>query len=181
MKRSVFTAFLLPFLASLGIAQPPPASRSVVLRDLAGTIQTELESHGERMLGQETYRWSTRLDRIANCRAELSVRVVSNLGESTVRTESVNFSLGAVEPYNIVLKKNWLELPCVSGQKCIFSTSTCSRKSKDAIVTDCTTASQKRVESFSLQLDGDADAATRLEQAFRQAVALCREPKIISF
>jgi hypothetical protein len=182
MKQSVLTAFLLPFLAGVLLAQPTPQKPSPAsLDELATRIQAELEIHGERMLGQETYRWSTRLEKISNCRAELSVRVVSNFGESTVRTESVNFSLGALEPFDIVLQKNWLELPCAGRGQCVFSTSTCSRKNKDAMITDCSTASQKRVGSFELQFDGDAAAASRLERAFREAVDLCRAPKIVAF
>jgi hypothetical protein len=182
MMRSVLTAFSLPFLAALLLAQPTPQTKSPAsLDELAQRIHAELEVHGERMLGKETYRWSTRLEKITNCRAQLSVRVANNFGDQTVRTETVNFSLGALEPFDIALQKSWLELPCADRQQCIFSTSTCTRTNKNAMVTDCTTASQKRVDSFALEFDGDVAAASRLERDFRQAIDLCRQPKLVTF
>ena len=78
-------------------------------------------------------------------------------------------------------QKHWLQLPCADGQSCVFSTSTCTRRSKDGIVIDCTTPSQKRVDAFSLQLDGDAESAQRLQQALREAVSACREPSRVTF
>ena len=182
MKRFLLVAIALPFCAALLLAQSVrDAQPRPLINELAGTIQTELEGHGERVLGQEIYHWSTRLEKIAGCRAKLLVRVTSNLAETTVRTETVNFSMGALQPYGIDLKKNRLELPCADGQKCITSTSTCSRKTKDGMVLDCTTANQKKVDSFTLELDGDAVAALRLERAFRRAVDACREPIPVTF
>ena len=182
MKRSFWLAFALPSLATMLLAQPswaasPPAS----IGEAASTIQVELESHGDRVLGHETYRWSTRLEKMVDCRAEFSVRVTSNFGESTVRVESVNFSLGALEPYGIAVQKSGLELPCAGREKCVFSTSTCSKTSKGGIVTDCATASQRREEYFALQFDGNAATAARLERAFREAANRCREPQGITF
>jgi hypothetical protein len=182
MKRSFLLAVALPYFAALLLAQTAgEAQPRVSLDKLAATIQTELDAHGERVLGHDVYHWSTRLEKIADCRAELSVRVASNVGEITVRTETVNFSLGALEPYSIGLQKNWLELPCAGGQKCIFSTTTCSRTTKDGMVIDCTTASQKKVDAFALQLDGDVAASSRLERAFRQAIDICRQPIPVTF
>jgi hypothetical protein len=182
MKRSLLLAIALPFFAALLFAQTArEAQPRALLNELAATIQTELQSHGERVLGHETYRWSTRLEKMADCRAELSVRVTSNLGETVIRTESVSFSLGALHPHSIELQKNWLQLPCAGGANCIISTSTSSRKTKDGMVLDCTTASQKRVDSFALQLDGDADASLQLERAFRKAVDACRAPIAVTF
>jgi hypothetical protein len=90
--------------------------------------------------------------------------------------------LGALDPYGIEMQqKHWLQLPCAGGQQCVFSTTTCSRKDANGIVTDCTTASQKRVDAFALQFDGDADSAQRLETAFRQAVETCRQPSRVTF
>jgi len=37
------------------------------------------------------------------------------------------------------------------------------------------------VETLDLQLDGDPAAAARLEQAFRDAVKLCRAPAPVAF
>jgi hypothetical protein len=182
MKRSFLLTIGLVPLTALLFAQPAEeSSPRASFNELAATIQKELASHGERVLGQETYRWSTRLEKMEDCRVELSVRVTNHFGDATARTESVNFSLGALEPYRIELKKSWLELPCAGREKCIYSTSTCSRKSKDGIVTDCASASPKRIESFSLEFDGDAASASRLEQAFHQAVDLCRAPKAVTF
>jgi predicted YcjX-like family ATPase len=182
MKHSFQLALVLHFLAALLLAQPaqdtPPRAS---LQELATTIRAELETHGDRVLGHDTYRWTTRLEKVSDCRAELTVRIVSNLGTSTVRTESINFSLGALEPNTIDLQKSWLDLPCAGKEKCVFSTATCSTRTKDGMVTDCATASQKRVDSFALQFDGDSVAASRLERAFHQAIELCREPQSVTF
>ncbi len=171
---------LLSFTALL-LAQSAQESSRPSIDNLTATIQAELDSHGDRVLGKGLYGWSTRLNKIEECRAELSVRVTNNTGEATVRTETVNFSLGAIEPYGIALQKNWLALPCAGKEKCIVSTSTCSTKTKDGIVINCATPSQKRVDAIELELDGDVAAATRLERAFRQAIDLCRTPKSVSF
>jgi hypothetical protein len=182
MKRLFLPTITLMCLTPLLLGQPAPAANtSSQLQEFATTIQTELENHGERILGRETYRWSTRLQKVEDCRAELSVRVTSNYGDATVRTELVRFSLGALEPYGIELKKSWLVLPCAGKESCISSNSTCSTKTKEGIVSDCSTASQKRVETLDLQLDGDPAAAARLEQAFRDAVKLCRAPAPVAF
>ena len=182
MHRMLLLAIVLPPFAAMLLAQPGQELDSRAgLTQLAAAIQTELDSHGERVLGKETYRWSTHLERFSDCRAELTVRVTSNYGDPTVRTESVNFSLGALDPYNVDQKKSWLELPCNGVEKCVFSTSTCSRRSKEGITTDCATASQRRVGSFQLQLDGDAAATLRLQQAFRQAIKLCSEATTVTF
>jgi hypothetical protein len=177
MKRPFLLVMLLSFLAALLLAQPAQdASPPAALRQLESSIQAELESHGERVMGNETYHWSTRLERIENCRAELRVRITSNFRLATVQDESVSFSLGSIELYTIEMQKSRLELPCARGEKCIFSTSTCRTKTKEGLSVDCTTSSQKRVNSFALQLDGDPASAARLERDFRTAVRLCREP-----
>jgi hypothetical protein len=182
MKRLILLVLVLPSLAALLLAQPaqdaPPRAE---LQELEATIQTELQSHGDRVLGAEVYRCSTRLEKVAACRVEFSVRVVSALGDTTVRTETLNFSLGALEPYSIALTKNHLELPCAGGEKCVFSTNTCSKTTKDGVVTGCGTASEKHVDTFSLPLDGDAAAASRLERTFRQAIILCHQPRSVVF
>jgi len=151
------------------------------MENLAAAIQAELGSHGDRVLGNGLYGWSTRLNKIDGCRAELSVRVTNNKEESSVRTETVNFSLGDIEPHDVELQKNRLELPCARKEECIFSTSTCSATTKSGIVIDCATSSQKRVKSFTLELDGDVAAASRLEKTFRQAVDLCHAQQSVTF
>jgi hypothetical protein len=182
MKSFILLAAVLLFPAiplSAQLAQV--ARRSGRLDELTTTIQRELETHGERVLGHETYHWSTRLDRTSNCQVEMSVRITSNFGETNVHTESVRFSLVAIAPYGIGLQKKWLQLSRAGQEKCIFSTTTCSKKTKDGIAVDCTTANQKTVDSFSLQLDGDVAASLRLERTFRQAVALCHQPVNVDF
>lgn len=182
MTRKTLLALLLPSLAILLLAHPArEANPRASMQELETAIHTELEHHGERVMGSEMYYWSTRLERIEDCRAEFSVRLTSKFHSDTVRTEAVNFSLGAIEPYGIDLQKHWLELPCAHGEKCIFSTSRCTATSKEGMVTDCTTPSQKRVDSFTLQLDEDAAAGARLERAFRKAILLCREPAPVTF
>lgn len=182
MKRLLPIAVVLLFLAGLSVAQPvEEATSRASLKTVEMAIQTELEGHGERILGKELYHWSTRLEKIENCRAEISVRLANNLAEPTVHVESVSFSLGALEPYGIEMQKHYLQLPCAEQQKCIFSTSTCSRKTASGIVIDCTTPSQSRIHAFALQFDGDAGSAQRLQQAFRQAVESCRQPSLVTF
>jgi hypothetical protein len=181
MKRSYWLALGLPFLTALLLAQPGEKASSRSFAQLASAIQTELESHGDRVLGQDAYHWSTRLERMEDCRAEFSVRVISKFGEASTRTETVQFSLGAIDPYGIDLQKSYLVLPCTGQENCVHSTSTCSTKNKNGIVTDCTSASPKRLPSFPLEFDGDAASASRLEKAVRQAVEGCRVPKAVTF
>jgi hypothetical protein len=182
MKRPLLIAAVLMFLAGLSLARPvEQATPGDSLKAVAATIRTELEGHGERILGKEIYHWSTRLEKIEDCRAEFSVRLTRNAADSTVDLEIVNFSLGALDPDGIGMQKHYLQLPCASGELCVFSTSTCSRRSPDGIIIDCTTASQKRVDAFALQFDGDADSAQRLQEAFRQAAAACRQPSRVTF
>jgi hypothetical protein len=182
MKRTLLIAIALMTLTALSLARPmQEETPRPALKTVASAIQTELESHGERVLGKELYHWSTRLEKLEDCRAEFSVRLTSNLADSTVRVETVDFSLGALDPAGIEIQKHWLQLPCATLANCVFSTSTCSRKYQDGIVIDCATASQKRVSSFALQLDDDNDSAQRLQQSFRQAVEACREPSRVTF
>jgi hypothetical protein len=183
MKNPLWVTVVLLSLTGLSIANPAPdAATAPAPTTVAMAIRTELETHGERVLGKETYRWSTRLESIEDCRAHFSVRVTSNLDEAIVHVESVTFSLGALDQYGIEMQQNhWLQLPCVSGQSCVISTSTCTRKSKDGIVIDCSTPSQKQASSFSLQLDGNAESAERLQRVLRQAVDACRQPTRVTF
>jgi hypothetical protein len=182
MKQLFLLTLMLVFLAGLLSAQPAQESNPrASMQELSAAIQTELENHGDRVLGTDIYRWSTRLRRITDCRAEFSIRVTDRLGSTTVHNDDVHFSLGAIEPTNIDRQKNWLALSCAGRQKCFLFNSTCSKKTKDGIVIDCATASQKREDSLSLNLDGDAAAALRLERAFHEAVDLCRTPKTVIF
>jgi hypothetical protein len=182
MKHSLLIAVVLISLAGLSLAQPvEEAASRASLKTLAAAIETELEGHGERVMGKELYHWNTRLEKIEDCRAELSIHLTTNTADSTVHVEAVNFSLGALDPYGIQIQEHYLQLPCAAGEPCIFSTSTCSRKSPDGIVIDCTTANQKRVDVFAVQFDGDADSGQRLQLAFHQAAASCRQPTQVTF
>jgi hypothetical protein len=182
MKHSLLIAIGLISLAGLSLAQPAEVATSrASLKTVAQAIQTELEGHGERIMGKDAYHWSTRLEKVEDCRAEFTVRITNNLADPTVHVESVSFSLGALDPYGIQMQKHWLQLPCAEREQCIFSTSTCSRKSANGVETDCTTASQNRVDAFALQFDGDADSAQRLQMAFRQAAESCRQPNRVTF
>jgi len=157
-----------------------PAFSQTSLHNATGTIQSELEGHGERVLGRNAYRWQTRLEKQDGCRVEFSVRTQSNLSSSTVNVERVQFSLGALDPYSIEFDRHRLQMNCMRT-KCIFSTTTCTRTSAGGVVVDCTTPNQKRADGFALQVDGDAASVERLQQAFRQAVLNCRQPKMVSF
>jgi hypothetical protein len=181
MSRSCWIALVMPCFAALLLAQAAQAQARPPIEELESQIRAELESHGERVLGKEAYHWSTRLETISECRAEFTVRVVNNVGEPVTRTDRVRFSLGALEPYEIEQQNNWLVLGCAGHEKCISSVSTCTKKTREGIVVDCTSAGEKREDSFTLQLDGDEGASSRLERAFRQAAKSCHEPAAVTF
>jgi len=176
----VVTALL--FLAAWCAAAPMNNAAIPAVAGVEASLRAELEVHGERILGRDAYHWSTRLAGIHDCRAEFSVRVANTVNETTIAIETVSFSLGALDAYGIEMQQNhWLQLRCLNGDKCVSSAATCSRKTKEGLVVDCTTASQKRADGFSLQFDGDSAAAQRMAQALRQAVDACREPVAVAF
>lgn len=182
MKHSLPIAIVLISLSGLSLARSAEETPSrASIKMAAAAIETELEGHGERVMGKELYHWNTRLEKIEDCRAELSIHLTTITANSTIHVETVNFSLGALDPYDIQIQEHYLQLPCAAGEPCIFSTSTCSRKSPDGIVIDCTTANQKRVDVFAVQFDGDADSGQRLQLAFRQAAEACRQPTQVTF
>src|SRR6266480_4534020 len=132
MKRLLCTGVLMLFLSSFSPASPMEEAVSSSLTTVTASIRTELEAHGERVMGKDLYHWSTRLERIEGCRAEFSVRLTNRLADATMHIESVNFSLGALDPYGIEMQqKHWLQLPCMGGQSCVISTSTCTQMSKE--------------------------------------------------
>jgi len=182
MKPFILLAAVLLFSSVSLLAQPDQfAQHRTRLDELITTIQNELQTHGERVLGHEAFRWSTRLERASNCHVELSVRTTNNLGENIVHTESVRFSLVMIAPYGVGLQKNLLQLSCADQERCIYSTTACTKTTKQGIVVDCTTANQKTADSFALQLDGDAAASSRLGRMFQQAVNLCHETESVDF
>jgi len=183
VKALLCIAVVLALLSGLSLASPVEGTaHQPLLITAAASIRTELEVHGERVLGKDLYHWSTRLERIEDCRAEFSVRLANNMGAATLSIESVNFSLGALNPYGIeIQQKHGLKVPCRGGESCVFSTSTCTRASKDGTVIDCTTPNQKRVDFFSIQLDSDEESAQRLQLALREAVSACRQPSSVTF
>ena len=181
MKRSYLLGLGLPFLTALLLALPADEAGSrASLMKFAATIQMELESHGEARCWPGNLSLEYAAEKLEDCRAEFSVRVTNNFGDASARTEAVNFSLGALDPYGIDLQKKWLELPCAGREKCVYSTSTC-KTTKGGVVTDCASASPQRVESFKLEFDGDPGSASRLEEAFHHAIDLCRAPKAVTF
>jgi hypothetical protein len=176
MKRLVLLATVLLSLVGFSVAQTvDEVAARTYLVTVAGIIQTELENHGELVMGDDSYHSRTRLEKMDNCRAELSIRRAYKISASTVRIETTSLSLGALDPYGIKMQKHWLQLPCTDKEDCILS-SFCSQNSADGTVTDCTTRDRKRVSAFSMEFDGNADSAQRLEQAFRQAAFTCRHP-----
>jgi len=181
VKRSCSIVFALPFFAALLLAQSSMEPDRPAIRELESNIQSELQIHGERVMGHEMVHWSTRLEKISNCRAQFTVRVSSNYGEPSVRTNNVSFSLGAIEPVEIALVQNWLQLRCAGQKLCINSFSTCAKTTREGIVVDCGASSQKSEEIFPLQLDGDPKAAARLEQYFSLAVDACHQATPVSF
>ena len=182
MKHLLWICIGLLTITGLSMAQPVEDGTSrAAVKTVASVIATELEAHGERIMGKEVYHWSTRLEKISNCRAQFTVRVNSNYGEPSVRTDNVSFSLGAIEPNEIALVQNWLELRCAGKQLCISSISTCTKTTKQGIVLDCGASSQKSEEVFPLQLDDNPQAAVRLKRYFRQAVDACHQATPVSF
>jgi hypothetical protein len=183
MKRLFSIAAISIVLGGVCMANPVQTSAPVPsFTALTASIRTELETHGERVLGNDLYHWSTRLAKIEGCRAEFSVRLTNNLSESTVTVETVNFSLGALDPIATAIEqKHWVQLSCRNRESCVTSISVCSRRSKDGIIIDCTTPSEKRTNAFSLQLDSDAAAGERLKQDLLQAIDACSQPSRVSF
>jgi hypothetical protein len=183
MKRLFCCASALLALAGLSLASPVKnTAHAPSLPAAEASIRTELERHGDRILGKELYHWSTRLEKIEDCRAEFSVRIANHLRQSTVAIQSVNFSLGALDGYGIEMQQNhWLQLPCLHRESCVSSIATCTQTSEEGIITDCSTPSQGRAEAFSLQLDGDPEAAQRLQEALRQVVDACQQPRTVAF
>jgi hypothetical protein len=184
MKRGYLKAMVWMVIAPvcfgglLWAQQTPPATG---LQQSESNIRAELEGHGDRNVGQ-TYQWNTRLESISNCRAALKVIVTSEVGaETKVRTNSVSFSLGALESRNLDVQKSWLVLPCAGHEKCVSTISNCTVTTKEGFVIDCTSVSQTREDSYLLQLDGDSGAATRLKEAFREAIEICRTPAGVTF
>jgi hypothetical protein len=182
MNRALMVATVLISLSGLSLAQSlEETSARASLKTVVESIQTELEGHGERIMGKDLYHWTTRLEKFEGCRADFTVRIANNMADPIVHVESIHLSLGAIDPYGIEIEqKHWLQLPCAGGDPCIASSTTCSQK-RDGIVTDCTMASQKQYAAFALQLDGDAASAQRLQQAFLQAAEACRQPSRVTF
>jgi hypothetical protein len=152
------------------------------MEHLTASIHGELESHGDRVPSDGVYAWNTRLNKIEGCRAELLVLVHYTVDDQdSFRSDTVTFSLGSIERYEIDLQKNWLDLPCAHKDKCIFTMSNCRTRTRSGVAMDCATQNWQRAESFRLELDGDDAAASRLEKAFRNAVDLCHVPEAVAF
>jgi hypothetical protein len=181
MNRPFYLAFVLPTLATLLLAIPAQEPQRPSMNELESRIQRELDAHGKRVLGHDAYSWKTQLDHIAVCRAYLTVHQVSKLGEVVIHDETVEFSLGSIEATGVEPDKGWIVLPCTVHQKCITRVSSCSKTTKDGLAVDCSEKGDRREESFSLEYDGDAGAASRLQQDFRQAIELCREATHVDF
>lgn len=179
--------FFLPMLALLFLNIPAWAQTTqepesqAALQQVVATIQAEFASHGDRQIGHDTIHWSTRLESVTGCRAEISIRTVSHLSETTQSKEDITFSLASLPNFGVTLKSNSLELNCQVGEKCFNSTTTCVQTSNDGIVTDCTSASQRRDTVLKLQFDGDPKTGKRLQNAFRQAIIYCQVPQQVTF
>jgi hypothetical protein len=182
MKRLCSIAVVLCSLAALAPAATIETATSPSLVNAATSIRTELVAHGDRVLGRDAYRWSTRLEKIEGCRAEFSVRITNKVMGPTIHVESVNVSLGGVDPDGIAMQQmHWLQVPCWGQQNCVVSTTTCTRQYKDGVVINCSTPAATVADAFSVELDGNMAAAQRLQQALREAVSACHQPTRVSF
>jgi hypothetical protein len=180
MKQVPCIAVAVLALAGMLPAQSIANTSDATLRNASLAIESELETHGGRMMGKDAYSWSTRLEKLDGCRMELSVRTVNHVTDPAVSIETVSFSLGALDPYSMDIQKHWLQISCMS-EDCIYSTTKCSRRSPDGVVADCTTPNQKWAHGFALEMDGDPASAQRLAQDFQEAVLDCRRPTQVSF
>jgi hypothetical protein len=180
MKHTPWVAILVILLAAALPAQSIAGSSSASLQRASLAIASELQSHGARVMGDNLYSWHTRLEKLEGCRMEFSVRVASNLRDSTVNVQTVSFSLGALDPYSISIQKHWLQLSCMN-QDCVYSTTKCTRRSADGIEIDCSTPDQKWANGFALEMDGNEASALRMQKAFYEAVTSCRRPAQVSF
>jgi hypothetical protein len=180
MKHAPWIAVVLIALAGVSSAQSFARTSDATLRNASVAIQTELESHGSRVMGNDAYSWQTRLENLDGCRVEFSVRTVNNVVDPTVSVETVSFSLGAVDPYSIAFQKHWLQLSCMN-EDCIYSTTKCMRRSADGTTIDCSTPNQKWARGFALEMDGNEASALRMQKALYLAVQSCRRPTQVSF
>jgi hypothetical protein len=183
MLRRLAIFLVLPLLYSAAMAAPVQEARSSSMQNASATLRTELAAHGERIIGKEMmYRWRTQLERLEDCHAEFSVHVTAKISDSTEKIETVQFLLASVDDNGIEMQKDhWLQIPCRGPVECVFSSATCTSRSGNGVVMDCGSSSTRRLGYFSLQMDGDAESAQRMQQALRQAVQACRQTSQVSF
>jgi hypothetical protein len=148
------------------------------LRALEASIRGQLEQHGERVMGKDAYRWSTRLDTLSACRATLVETVTINVDELITRRNEVTVPLGKIGQSRIEPDNNWLVLICLEHERCIFIDSTCTKTTKQGFTVDCSSPGGARQEELHLQLDRSASAAKQLERDFRRAIELCQAPAL---
>jgi hypothetical protein len=172
---------VLSVLCLVGAAGGQSANRQDELRALETSIRSRLEQHGERVLGKDAYRWSTRLDSLEGCRVTLVETVTNNVGEQVVRHNEVSVPLGKIGETSIEPEKVRLVLSCSAHDPCVFTHSTCTKTTKQGITVDCSSPGEKRQEALRLQLDGSEAAALELERDFRRAVELCHAPLTTTF
>ncbi|MDR3764924.1 MAG: hypothetical protein P4M01_12605 [Acidobacteriota bacterium] len=146
------------------------------IHELETNIQSRLEQHGDRVMGQNTLRWSTRLDSLDRCRAVMTVREETAMGDRTVREERVNISLGRISWINMDQSKKWITVPCQSADRCITTQATCTKTTREGVTVDCSTPGARQNAEFRLQWDGSETAGRLLERDLQRAVALCRAP-----
>ena len=164
------------------MAQPvEEAANRASVKTVAAAIENELQGHGERVMGKELIHWTTRLEKVEDCRAEFTVRTANNLGDSTVRRGERQLLAGRAGPVRDRIRSTGCNCPAPNRTSASSRPRPAARNRPDGVVTDCGTASQKRADSFALQFDGDAESAQRLEAAFREAVESCRQPSLVTF
>lgn len=134
-----------------GVAAQTPSDEVL---DLKTSIQSKLEKHGDRVIGQNVYHWTTRLESLDQCRAIMTVREETMMGERTVREEQVNISLGRITWVAMDEHKKWINVPCLAWDRCISVRATCTKTTKDGITVDCSSPGIKQDATFRLQWDG---------------------------
>lgn len=146
------------------------------IRTLESNIQSGLEKHGERTIGQNILHWKTRLESLSQCSAVLSVREETMMGDRIVRQQQVSISLSRVTWISLDERKHWITVPCQSPERCVTTASTCTKTTKEGITVDCSSPGVKQEGEFRLQWDGAEEAGRLMERDLRRAVQLCRAP-----
>ncbi len=180
MSFTLRSVMLLPCMAVLlGVAgQEAPRAR---LGQLETAMAAELEAHGQRTMGQEGMRWSSRLESFYDCRAQFTIHTTTHVIDTVDKLETLRVALSALEPAVMQSDQHALQMPCRGQFQCVTVATRCTKTTKDGVVVDCTSLAERRQDALVVQYDGDPAAAQRMIRLMSQAVDVCRQPVSVEF